>query len=146
MRNNCDTDYRMRVLLAEDQPANRAIVEVMLSAIDVELTAVEDGAQAVDVFCRQDFDIVLMDIQMPVMDGLAAIRAIRRFEAERERFPTPILAVTANAMAEHAAQSRAAGADQHIPKPFVPEELLRNIVETVARHALLAQGPSRASA
>ena len=129
----------MRILLAEDHPMNRAIMEVILSGISPELTLVEDGAQAVETFRRQDFDIVLMDIQMPVMDGLTAIREIRRYEVEGARFPTPILAVTANALAKDAAACLEAGADMHIPKPVDPERLLTTIVATVARHALTAE-------
>jgi CheY-like chemotaxis protein len=129
----------MRILLAEDHPMNRAIMEVILGGISPELTMVEDGVQALETFRREDFDIVLMDIQMPVMDGLTAIREIRGFEAEHGRFPTPILAVTANALAKDAAACREAGADMHIPKPVDPERLLTTIVETVARHALTAE-------
>jgi len=132
------SDRPMRVLLADDHPMNRAVIEVILGMIEADLVAVEDGAQALDAFKRQHFDIVLMDLQMPVMDGLTSIREIRRFEAENDRFPTPILAVTANAMSEHVAASKAAGADQHIAKPVNPEALLRTITETVARHAIMA--------
>jgi CheY-like chemotaxis protein len=128
-----DTDIErpLRVLLADDHPTNRAVVEVILSLISVELVAVEDGAQAVDAFKASDFDVVLMDLQMPVMDGLTAIREIRKYEAETGRRRTPILAVTANAMSEHIAASRAAGADHHISKPVVPDTLLTAIAEKI---------------
>ncbi|HEV2533552.1 response regulator [Phenylobacterium sp.] len=123
---------RLRVLLAEDHPINRAVVEVVLSQIDVELLAVENGAEAVDAFRESEFDVVLMDLQMPVMDGLTAIREMRAFEEAGVRARTPILAVTANALAEHVAAAREAGADLHIAKPIVAEQLISAICERVS--------------
>ncbi|MFC5374104.1 ATP-binding protein [Brevundimonas faecalis] len=108
----------LRVLLADDHPANRKVIEVMLSATAMELVAVEDGAQATAAFAKEAFDLVLMDMQMPVMDGLTATAAIRTFEQENGRDRTPILMLTANAMAEHVAAGRAAGADGHLTKPL----------------------------
>ena len=122
---------RLRVLLAEDHPVNRAVVEIVLRQIDVELLAVENGAEAVDAFRESEFDVVLMDLQMPVMDGLTAIREIRAFEVAGVRPRTPILAVTANALMEHVAAAREAGADLHIAKPIVPEQLISAICERI---------------
>jgi len=127
-----DPQRRLRVLLAEDHPANRVVVQVVLSQIDVELLAVENGAEAVEAFRKAVFDVILMDLQMPVMDGLTAIREIRAFEAAQSRARTPILAVTANALAEHIAASRAAGADLHIAKPIAPMALISAITDHVA--------------
>jgi CheY-like chemotaxis protein len=123
---------RLRVLLAEDHAVNRAVVEIVLGQIDVELLAVENGAEAVDAFREFQFDVVLMDLQMPVMDGLTAIREIRAFEKAGVRPRTPILAVTANALAEHVAAAHEAGADLHIAKPIVPEQLIAAICERIA--------------
>ncbi|MDI1327252.1 MAG: ATP-binding protein [Brevundimonas sp.] len=111
------TTTPLRILLADDHPANRKVVEIMLAATAMQLTAVEDGQQAVQVFAAGEFDLVLMDMQMPVMDGLTATRAIRALEAERGLTRTPIVMLTANAMAEHVASGRAAGADGHLTKP-----------------------------
>ncbi len=108
----------LRILLADDHPANRKVIEIMLAATAMELTAVEDGRQALDLFMVEEFDLVLMDMQMPVMDGLTATAAIRAFEASAGRDRTAVLMLTANAMAEHVAQSLAAGADGHLTKPI----------------------------
>ena len=119
----------MRVLLAEDHPTNRRVVELILGAAGVDLISVENGAEAVDEAARGSFDLILMDMQMPVMDGLTAISAIRRREA-REGRRTPIFTLTANAMPEHAEASARAGADGHVTKPITAERLL-HVVEQV---------------
>ena len=130
----------MRVLLAEDHPTNRRVVELILGAAGVELISVENGAEAVDEAARGAFDLILMDMQMPVMDGLTAISAIRRREA-REGRRTPIYTLTANAMPEHAEASTRAGADGHVTKPIAAERLL-HVVEQVwaEKAARAAQG------
>ena len=122
----------LRVLLADDHPANRKVVEIMLGATAMELVAVEDGAQALDLFKREAFDLVLMDMQMPVMDGLTATAAIRAFEAQDGRVRTPILMLTANAMAEHVEAGRAAGADGHLTKPLTLAALFDGIGRALA--------------
>ena len=122
----------LRVLLADDHPANRKVIEIMLAATAMELVAVEDGALALETFKREAFDLVLMDMQMPVMDGLTATAAIRAFEAQASRLPTPILMLTANAMAEHVEAGRAAGADGHLTKPLTLAALFDGIAQAVA--------------
>ena len=117
------SDRPLRILLADDHPANRKVVEIMLSATPMELLAVEDGRQAVEAFGAGGFDLVLMDMQMPVMDGLTATAAIRAMEKERGLSRTPVLMLTANAMAEHVEAGRAAGADGHLAKPITMETL-----------------------
>ena len=119
----------MRVLLAEDHPTNRRVVELILGAAGVDLISVENGAEAVDEAARSHFDLILMDMQMPVMDGLTAIAAIRRREAKLHR-RTPIYTLTANAMPEHAEASARTGADGHVTKPITAERLL-HVVEMV---------------
>ena len=124
----------LRVLLADDHPANRKVVEIMLGATAMELVAVEDGAQALDLFKREAFDLVLMDMQLPVMDGLTATAAIRAFEMQMGRGRTPILMLTANAMTEHVEAGQAAGADGHLTKPLTLTALFDGIAEGMARH------------
>ena len=114
----------------EDHPTNRRVVQLILEAIDVDLTCVEDGAQAVEAAARQDFDLILMDMQMPVMDGLTAIRAIREREAGAGAQPTRIISLTANAMPEHAEASRQAGANGHLTKPIAADKLIAAVLAT----------------
>ncbi len=115
---------RMSVLLAEDHPTNQRVVELILSAVDVDLTIVENGREAVSAFQSKAFDCILMDMQMPEMDGIEAIRRIRSLELSEGRGHTPIICVSANALAEHIAASRLAGADGHLAKPFRPQALI----------------------
>jgi CheY-like chemotaxis protein len=122
----------LRVLLAEDLPTNRRVVELILCAAGVELTCVENGAEAVESAARIDFDLILMDMQMPVMDGLTAIRHLRAGEALRQARRTPVLTLTANAMPQHAAASTSAGADGHITKPITAEALLQAVQAATA--------------
>jgi len=116
---------RLRVLLAEDHPVNQRVVQLILAEHVAELVIVGDGAQAIAAFESGTFDVVLMDMQMPVMDGLTGARAIRAVEAARPGVPrTPILMLSANAMAEHRDAAREAGADLHLAKPVSASDLL----------------------
>ena len=119
---------RRRILLAEDHPTNRRVVQLILETLDVDLTCVEDGAQAVAASASADFDLILMDMQMPVMDGLTATRAIRERERRAGARRTPIYSLTANAMPEHAEASRAAGADGHLTKPIAADKLIAAVL------------------
>ncbi|MFN3229507.1 MAG: ATP-binding protein [Asticcacaulis sp.] len=120
-----------RILLAEDHPANRRVVELILDGAGLELIAVENGALAVEAFKQEAFDLVLMDMQMPVMDGLTAIQEIRRYETETHQPHTPIYVLTANAMPEDERRSRAAGADAHLTKPLAADVLLRAVLNAL---------------
>ena len=122
----------MRVLLAEDHPTNRRVVELILGAAGVKLTCVEDGAQALAAWETGAFDLVLMDMQMPVMDGLSAIAEIRHREQASGLSRTPIYTLTANAMPEHGLASAVAGADGHVTKPVTAERLLSAVEEVWA--------------
>ena len=128
------TPSRLRVLLAEDHPINQRVVQLILSDHVAELIIVDDGAQALAAFEPGRFDVVLMDMQMPGMDGLTATRAIRSVETSRPTAPrTPILMLSANAMAEHRDAARDAGADLHIPKPVTAAGLLSALEMLVQR-------------
>jgi CheY-like chemotaxis protein len=108
----------LRILAAEDNPTNQMVLKALLGPIGVEPTVVDDGAQAVEAWSRGDYDLILMDIQMPRMDGMAAARAIRAEESRTGRPRTPIIALTANAMAHQVEEYFAAGMDLHVAKPI----------------------------
>lgn len=114
----------VRVLVAEDHPTNRRVIELILAQTPAQIVIAEDGAQALEAFRSAAFDLVLMDMQMPIMDGLTATQEIRLHEATMGLDHTPIVMLTANAMPEHVAAGRAAGADHHLAKPFNAAELL----------------------
>jgi signal transduction histidine kinase/ActR/RegA family two-component response regulator len=120
-----------RVLLAEDHPVNQRVVALILEPMGVELTIVADGEQAIKAEAAGRYDAILMDLHMPKVDGLAAIRAIRAAEASRSAPRTPIVALTADALAEHVAATRAAGADHHLAKPIRPEALIEVLAEVM---------------
>ncbi|KQZ21682.1 ATP-binding protein [Caulobacter sp. Root1472] len=116
-----------KVLAVDDNRTNRTIIQALLEPLGLEVTLACDGAEAVAMFEQERFDLVLMDIQMPGVDGLAATRSIRRLEERDARTPTPILALTANVMGHQVESYRAAGMDGHIAKPFDAAGLIRSI-------------------
>lgn len=117
----------LRVLAAEDHPVNQLVLKTLLAQLGILITLVGDGAQVLERFKSGDWDIVLMDVQMPVMDGITATRAIRAFERDQSRKATPILALTANNMAHQIAEYRKAGFSGHVPKPIDALELIWSI-------------------
>lgn len=114
-----------RVLIVDDHPTNREVARLMLAPLGCEIVEAADGIEAVDLVSTSDFDLILMDVRMPRMDGLAASRAIRALEGDTAH--TPILAVTADAMPEDAARCIAAGMDGHVAKPLTHAALFAAI-------------------
>ena len=112
----------LRILLAEDGQANRKLAVALLASWGHEVIVAEDGIAAVDAWRHESFDLVLMDVQMPVMDGLEATREIRRLESTSERH-TPIVAMTARAMRGDREICLAAGMDEYVSKPVRQREL-----------------------
>jgi CheY-like chemotaxis protein len=108
----------LRVLAAEDNAVNQLVLKTLLAQVGVEPVIVGDGQAAVDAWAREPWDLILMDVQMPVMDGPTAARAIRAAEAKSGRARTPIVALTANAMSHQVADYAAAGMDAHVAKPI----------------------------
>ena len=108
----------LRVLAAEDNATNQLVLSTVLQTFGVELVMVADGRAAVEAWGLGDFDVILMDIQMPEMDGLAATRAIRAAELAAGRARTPIVAVSANAMTHQVKEYLEAGMDAHVAKPI----------------------------
>ncbi|WP_428149503.1 ATP-binding protein [Brevundimonas sp.] len=123
------SEDRLRLLVADDHPTNRKVVELILSQAPIDLVQAEDGAQALEACRAQAFDMILMDMQMPVMDGLTAVREIRLHELAMGRNRAPIVMLTANALPDHVAAAQAAGADRHLAKPFDAAELLALVAE-----------------
>ena len=113
-----------RILLAEDSPDNVLLVKAFLKGLPYTVEVVEDGAAAVEAVREGSFDLVLMDIQMPGMDGLTATRAIRQWEHGQGRYHTPIVALTAHALEEHREEAQAAGCDGYLSKPVKKERLV----------------------
>jgi CheY-like chemotaxis protein len=146
-----EDDRPLRVLAAEDIPTNQLVLRTIMQSFGVDLEMVDNGAQAVEAWKRSAFDIILMDIQMPEMDGVAATRAIRAEEAATGRARTPIIAVSANAMPHHAREYLAAGMDAHVAKPIELAKLHAAIEGALAQTAAAltataqtaaAQGPA----
>jgi signal transduction histidine kinase/ActR/RegA family two-component response regulator len=108
----------LRVLAAEDNATNQLVLRTIMQTFGVDLTMVGDGRQAVDAWAGADFDLILMDIQMPVMDGVAATRAIREAEQTGARSRIPIIALSANAMTHQVKEYLGAGMDMHVAKPI----------------------------
>jgi len=110
-------DRPIRALVVEDNAVNRELITTLLSPFDIEVDTACDGAEAVEAVGRGRYDVILMDMQMPVMDGLTATRRIRAM-SDREAARTPIIAMTANVLPEQVARCREAGMDDHLGKPI----------------------------
>ena len=121
----------LKILLAEDHKNNQLIIQSYLKGTPHQLEIVESGVEAVDKFQSQPFDLVLMDMQMPVMDGYAAAKAIREWERKQGRQQTPIFALTANALIEDVERSLKAGCTAHLTKPIQKAALLKAVAETL---------------
>ncbi len=121
------SDAPLRVLLVEDHPTNQRVAQLILATQDAQVVTVGDGLEAIDAFKAATFDVVLMDMQMPRMDGLAATRALRALEAESGAPRTPIIMLSANALTAHRDQALTAGADLHVAKPITAANLLAGI-------------------
>ena len=113
-----------RILVVEDQPDNRQIIRDMLAPTDYEITEAENGEEALAAIAKQRPDLILMDIQLPVMDGYTATSRIKADPALRS---IPIIAVTSYALSGEEKKARAAGCDDYVPKPFSPRQLLPKI-------------------
>ncbi|MFP4474101.1 MAG: ATP-binding protein [Desulfatibacillaceae bacterium] len=118
---------RIRVLLVEDSRQNQFVVRAYLEGTPCEVDIAENGEQGVAMFKEHHYDLVLMDMQMPVMDGYTATRRIREWEEGRNNGRTPILAMTAHALAEDVDRCIGAGCDGHLPKPVKKSRLLSKI-------------------
>lgn len=115
-----------RILIVEDQEDNRSILRDLLSAAGYELIEATNGAEGVEIARRERPDLILMDIQLPVVDGY---EAARRIKADAELKAIPIIAVTSYALSGDEAKARSAGCDGYVTKPFSPRQLLAKVRE-----------------
>lgn len=116
-------DQAYKVLLAEDNKVNQTVAQGMLTELGYQVQVVCDGHKAVQYVQRESFDLVLMDCQMPNMDGFEATLAIRQWEKDQNMPPVPIIALTANALKGDRERCLAAGMDEYLTKPFTMEQL-----------------------
>jgi signal transduction histidine kinase/ActR/RegA family two-component response regulator len=127
-----ESERRLRVLAADDNPTNQKVIAAVLAPLGAEVELVADGAACVEAWKRGGYDIVLMDIHMPVMDGVEAARTIRSLEISESRKRIPIVAVTANALVHQVEGYMAAGMDGHVAKPIEVTKLYDAIETAVA--------------
>ncbi|HTJ08615.1 MAG TPA: response regulator [Candidatus Binataceae bacterium] len=132
----------LRILLAEDSPDNRLLIAAYFKRLPYQVETAENGKVAVEKFCCGRYDLVLMDIQMPVMDGYTAVRTIRAWETEHRRPATPILALTASTLDDDIRRAFAVGCNAHIAKPVRKATLLTAIEETLLLSAAGAGKPA----
>ena len=124
----------IRIIVAEDNAINRRVQQLILGALGADVTLVENGQEAIDAFHADHFDFVLMDVQMPVLDGLEAIRRIREYERAEHLARTPIYTLSAHAASEHVMASIDAGADEHLTKPISSETLVQALVAGLTKY------------
>jgi two-component system cell cycle response regulator DivK len=113
-----------RILVVEDQEDNRRILRDLLKSADYEIMEAENGEEALTAAAKQRPDLILMDIQLPIMDGC---EATRRIKADPRLTHVPVIAVTSYALSGDQAKARAAGCDDFVPKPYSPRQLLAKI-------------------
>lgn len=135
----------VRILLADDSPDNRLLIEAYLKNTRYRLDFAENGQVAIDRAMASDYDLILMDIQMPLVDGYMAVRTIRRREREHGRPHTPIIALTASAVDEAIRKSLECGCDAHISKPVRKASLLEALERTMNVRRSPAAGCDRLS-
>jgi len=121
----------VRLLAAEDHAVNQIVLRSLLTQFGIDAVIVSNGQEAVDAWRRAAWDLVLMDVQMPVLDGVEATRTIRALEAQEGRARVPILALTANTMSHHLEEYFAAGMDGCVSKPIVADDLIGALVSAL---------------
>jgi CheY-like chemotaxis protein len=122
----------LKLLVAEDNQTNQLVLQALLSSYEIELVFTHNGQEAIEAWQAARYDAILMDMQMPVMDGVTAIRAIRAQEIRENRPRTPIVSLTANALQHQIDAQIDAGADAHAPKPIHLPSLLAAIEAAIS--------------
>ena len=113
-----DMPSMSRVLVAEDNPTNQQVLAAVMESLGIDVEIVADGRAAYEAWRDGSYDLILMDIQMPVMDGMDSAKAIRALESAEGRRRTPIVALTANALSHQIQDYLAVGMDGHVAKPI----------------------------
>ena len=124
-----------KILLVEDNPVNQRVAQRILQNLAAEVTIANNGAEALERIAEATFDAVLMDCQMPVMDGFTAARRIRELESTRGTKRLPVIALTANVMSEDRENCIAAGMDAHLGKPIEPAQLIETLSRFLKAHS-----------
>ncbi|MEP2784273.1 MAG: ATP-binding protein [Pseudoruegeria sp.] len=125
----------LNVLMAEDNKTNQVVMKALMKAVPMKLNIVENGRLAVDAVLKEQFDVVLMDINMPTMDGLEATRRIRSAEKQNQTVRVPIIALTANAMRDQQEEYKRIGMDDCVTKPVRKDELLMTVTSVLKRYS-----------
>jgi CheY-like chemotaxis protein len=118
---------RGKILVAEDNKANQLFMELTLKKLGLSAEIAADGVEAVEKFRRNRYDLILMDENMPRLNGIAATRQIRQIEKEEGRTPTPIVSLTANALKEDRERFIEAGMNDYLAKPLDPDALVTTL-------------------
>lgn len=130
---SADARRPLRILLVEDNPDNVLVIQLYLRGYPFDIVVASDGLQGLDLFTAQAFDLVLLDLFMPVMDGYEAARRMREHEAAMGKARTPILAVTAHATDENERRVLQSGCDGYLTKPIPKARLIQAIAEATER-------------
>ena len=125
---SCSTDEPLRILMAEDNAINQRVAKLILKRSGFDIDLVADGCEALDAHRAKPYDLILMDCQMPIMDGFEASRQIRKLS---QRQPV-IIAVTANALVGERERCLTAGMDDYLSKPFQADQLVALVTKWVA--------------
>ncbi|MFZ5717899.1 MAG: ATP-binding protein [Pseudomonadota bacterium] len=141
---NASDDGDLRILAAEDNATNQQVLAAVLGSLGIDVHIVPDGKEAVEAWRTGSYDLILMDIQMPVMDGITAAATIREAEKTGGRRRTPIVALTANALTHQVEEYLAVGMDAHVAKPIEIAKLY-DAISTVLNAAATGGGAAKAS-
>jgi len=139
-------DRNIRLLAAEDNPTNQQVLAAVMESLGIDIDIVSDGQKAVDAWRVGGYDLILMDIQMPIMDGIDAAREIRAIEVAEQRKRIPIVALTANALTHQVEEYMQVGMDGHVAKPIEIAKLYEAISAALTAAATGASGRTPAAA
>jgi signal transduction histidine kinase/CheY-like chemotaxis protein len=137
-----EEEKRASILIAEDNPINQKLLKTLLKRFHYDVAVVHNGQEAVDAYLQHPYDLVLMDIDMPVMDGITATQQIREIDRKAQRRRVPVLALTAHALPGDKERILEAGLDAHLPKPVDMAILLRMVKEFLKENRGNIQPPS----